>query len=130
MSPPGHPWVSKKNFIPIGPAVWPAIGNIYTNVLFYYIDVYKNLLQYLWTYLYSLFLVWGLIESRDCLNQPVDTIVFLGLILILSLKRWEEDTCEEWEAIPWVQLQGRSQRTIIYPLWQSGHIILLQEIFL
>ena len=37
MSPPGHPWVSTKNFSPIGPAVWPTIGNIYTNVLFYYI---------------------------------------------------------------------------------------------
>ena len=38
MSPPGHPWVSTKNFSPINLAVWPAIGNIYTNVLFYYID--------------------------------------------------------------------------------------------
>ena len=26
-TPPGHPWVSTKNFSPIGPAVWPAIGN-------------------------------------------------------------------------------------------------------
>ena len=25
----GHPWVSTKNFSPIGPAVWPAIRNIY-----------------------------------------------------------------------------------------------------
>ena len=33
---PRHPWVSTKNFSPIGLAVWPAIGNIYTNVLFYY----------------------------------------------------------------------------------------------
>ena len=32
---PGHPWEST-----IGPAVWPALDNIYiyTNVLFYYID--------------------------------------------------------------------------------------------
>ncbi len=34
------PW--KKNFSPIGPAVWSAIRNIYiyiyTNILFYYID--------------------------------------------------------------------------------------------
>ena len=29
MSPPGYPWVSTTNFIPIGPAVWPPIGNIY-----------------------------------------------------------------------------------------------------
>ena len=36
MSPPGHLGVSTKNVSPIGPAVWPAIGNIYTNVLFYY----------------------------------------------------------------------------------------------
>jgi len=35
---PRHPWVSTKNFSPIGPAVWPAIRNIYTNVSFYYID--------------------------------------------------------------------------------------------
>ena len=34
--------MSKKNFSPIGPAVWPAIGNIYTNVLFYYIDILKT----------------------------------------------------------------------------------------
>ena len=27
-----------KHFSPIGPAVWPAIGDKYTNVLFYYID--------------------------------------------------------------------------------------------
>ena len=35
----GHPWVSTKNFSPIGPAVWPAIYATYkyTNVLFYYI---------------------------------------------------------------------------------------------
>ena len=37
--PSRHPWVSTKNFSPIGPAVWPAIGNIYTIVLFYYIDL-------------------------------------------------------------------------------------------
>ena len=29
--------VHKKNFSPISLAVWPAIGDIYTNVLFYYI---------------------------------------------------------------------------------------------
>ena len=27
--------VSTKKFSPIGPAVWPAIGNIYMTVLFY-----------------------------------------------------------------------------------------------
>ena len=27
-----------KNFSPFGSAVWPAIDNIYMNVLFYYID--------------------------------------------------------------------------------------------
>ena len=31
-------WVPSKSFSPFGPAVWPAIHNIYTNVLFYYID--------------------------------------------------------------------------------------------
>ena len=30
--------MSTKNFSPIGPAVWPAIGNIYMTVLFYYIE--------------------------------------------------------------------------------------------
>ena len=35
---PGYPWVSTKKFSPIGPAVWPAIRNIYMNILFYYID--------------------------------------------------------------------------------------------
>ena len=39
MSPPGDPWVSTKNFSPFGPAVWPARGNIHTNVLFYYLDI-------------------------------------------------------------------------------------------
>ena len=38
---PGHPWVSAKNVSPIGPAVCPAIRNIYMNVLFYYIDSFK-----------------------------------------------------------------------------------------
>ena len=28
---PGHPWVSTKNGSPIGPAVLPAVRNIYTN---------------------------------------------------------------------------------------------------
>ena len=32
--------MSTKNFSPIGPAVWPVIGNIYINVLFYYIDLF------------------------------------------------------------------------------------------
>ena len=27
-----------KKFSPIGPAVWPAIRNIYMTILFYYID--------------------------------------------------------------------------------------------
>ena len=32
-----HPWLSTKNFSPFGPAVGPAISDIYiTNVLFYY----------------------------------------------------------------------------------------------
>ena len=35
--------MSTKNFNPSGPAVWPAIGNIYTNVLFYFID--SNVVQ-------------------------------------------------------------------------------------
>ena len=30
--------MSTKNVSLIGRAVWPAIGNIYTNVLFYYLD--------------------------------------------------------------------------------------------
>ena len=36
--PPGKLWVPSTNFRPLGPAVWPAIGNISTNDLFYYID--------------------------------------------------------------------------------------------
>jgi len=28
----------QKKFSPFDPAVWPARGNIYTNVLFYFID--------------------------------------------------------------------------------------------
>ena len=28
-----------KKICPISQAVWPGIGNIYTNVLFYYIEV-------------------------------------------------------------------------------------------
>ena len=35
----GYPWMSaKKSFPPFGPAAWPARGNIYINVLFYYIE--------------------------------------------------------------------------------------------
>ena len=37
---PGIPLGSLKNFTPFGPAVLPAIGNIYTNVVFYYINIY------------------------------------------------------------------------------------------
>ena len=36
--PQGYPWVPSKNISPFGSAVWPAIRNIYKNVLFYYID--------------------------------------------------------------------------------------------
>ena len=37
---PRPPLSVQKNFSPIGPAVWPALGNIYiyTNVLFYHLD--------------------------------------------------------------------------------------------
>ena len=35
----GHPWVLSKKFSTFGPTVWPAIGNINTNVFFYYIDM-------------------------------------------------------------------------------------------
>ena len=38
MLPPGYPRIPSKNVSPFGPAIWPAIGNIYTNVLFYFID--------------------------------------------------------------------------------------------
>ena len=34
------PMSAQKNVSPFDPAVWPAIGNIYTNVLFYYIDYF------------------------------------------------------------------------------------------
>ena len=38
---PRPPMSVLKRFRPIGPAVWPAIGKIYiySNVLFYYIDI-------------------------------------------------------------------------------------------
>ena len=29
---PGHLWVTSTNFSPFGPAVWPAIANIYRNI--------------------------------------------------------------------------------------------------
>ena len=35
MSTPSHPCVSTKKISPFGPAVWPARGNIHTNVLFF-----------------------------------------------------------------------------------------------
>ena len=38
MLPPGYPWVPLKMSAHSVQAVWAAIGNIYTNVLFYYID--------------------------------------------------------------------------------------------
>ena len=39
MLPPGYPWVPSKKSSPFGPAVMSAIGNIYMNVLFYYIAI-------------------------------------------------------------------------------------------
>ena len=42
MLPPVYPWIPSKNVSPFGPAVWPALGNIYTNVLFYCIDYYND----------------------------------------------------------------------------------------
>ena len=44
MSSPSHPWVSTKKFSPFGPTVWPARGNIFTNVLYiiYMIYVYDR----------------------------------------------------------------------------------------
>ena len=36
---PRPPLSVHKKFSPNGPAVWPAIGNIYTNVLFYYVYI-------------------------------------------------------------------------------------------
>ena len=38
----GHPLLSTKFFGSFGPAVCPAIRNIYMNVLFYYIDTVRN----------------------------------------------------------------------------------------
>ena len=35
---PRLPMSAYKNVNPFGPAVWPARGNIYTNVLFHYIN--------------------------------------------------------------------------------------------
>ena len=32
----------QKKFSPFGPAVWPAVGNTFINVLFYYIEDRKN----------------------------------------------------------------------------------------
>ena len=46
MLPPGYQWVPSKNFSPFGPAVCLAIGNIYTNVFFYYMDTLLFLEQY------------------------------------------------------------------------------------
>ena len=36
----------KKYFSPFGPAVWPARGNIYMNILFYYKDIPYPYIQY------------------------------------------------------------------------------------
>ena len=44
MLPPGYPWVYLKNF---SPAVWPAIENIYTNVLFYYKEDSKMICHFI-----------------------------------------------------------------------------------
>ena len=67
----GLPMSVHKNFSPFGPAVWPAIGNIYTNVLFFYCNInwllsksrfsnilFKGFLHYVgmgasWTILFS-----------------------------------------------------------------------------
>ena len=38
--------MSTKIFSPIGSAVWPAIRNIYTNVLFYIIDYKRHSLNH------------------------------------------------------------------------------------
>ena len=43
ISPPGYSWVPPKNFSPFDPAVWPARGNIYMNVLFCYVErIYRS----------------------------------------------------------------------------------------
>ena len=39
---PRPPISLHKKISPIGPAVWSALRNIYTNVLFYYIDNKAN----------------------------------------------------------------------------------------
>ena len=39
MSSPGYSRVSSRNVRSFGPAVWPATGNMYRRVLFYYIDI-------------------------------------------------------------------------------------------
>jgi len=36
---PGYPGVSTKKISPFGPAVWPAIVNMYTSVLLTFTDI-------------------------------------------------------------------------------------------
>ena len=40
---PRPPMSNHNNFSPFGPAVWPALGNTYMNVVFYHIDENKNM---------------------------------------------------------------------------------------
>ena len=43
---PGHPWVPSTNFSPFGPAVWPAIANIFiqTHIYIYIYTYIKRIL--------------------------------------------------------------------------------------
>ena len=52
-----------KNFSPFGPAVWPDIGNIHMNVLFYYID-------YCWSFTFKSSAMASLRFPRPTLSQP------------------------------------------------------------
>ena len=82
-TPHDHSWVSTKNFSPIGPAVWQAIGNyIYTNVSLYYVDMQTNWIIYLFNsilfFLFTLFSVF----AKTWMSQKNNFKILLSIIFL------------------------------------------------
>ena len=46
LRPQGTQGFPEKKISPFGPAVWPAIWNIYTNILFYYMNLQLTVIEH------------------------------------------------------------------------------------
>ena len=123
MSPPGHPWVSTKNFRPIGPAVWPAIGNIYTNVLFYYLDCQISLPVY--DLMYSIKCTqFNMVEGENIFFRKNHKI---ELLFRLSKKKLIEELHLRYNA--WIFVQGLILRVKLASRKKSQDLPVLHQRF-